>query len=214
MYTSDARKAYASRRKSDELKTRKIERFVDKIYRQNNLIMSRTNDKHLQRKGVDLIHVVDGQKRYVDEKFALNYYDRDLRTYSFELVSHNNMDNAGWLLSSHMITTHYCILWFRSDENLDNIETFDLCYISKQAIIEYIRSVGYYDGILDDFVGYWAGNNTKDSHLYCKNGNRLYRKLRNGVRIVQSLQYEVESPINIVIPRDTLYTLAEYHFHA
>lgn len=212
-YYGNSHNEYINRRKNDNARTSAIERFTDKVYRENGLSMRRVYDSDTQQKGVDLVQNVDGETRYIDEKFAINYYNKDLRTFAFELCSHNNYNDEGWLISPHMITTHYCVLWFRSDENCKHIDSYDLCYISKKRLMDYLYSVGYYDGIVDDFVGYWAGTNNKNARYYSEKDNRLYRNLRNGVRIVQSLQYDVEQPINIVVPRAELYKLAEYHFH-
>ena len=67
---------------------------------------------------------------------------------------------------------------------------------------DYLKTVGYYDGLLDDFNKYWEYRwyTHPDSTYYEKN-NRRYKTLKNGVKIVQSMQFEVESPINVVIPR-------------
>ena len=176
--------------------------------------MKRVTNREMQRKGVDIIHTVNNETRYVDEKFAIQYYNKDLHTFAFELSSHNNYNNDGWFTSNYMITTHYAILWFRSNDEFTDIYQYDLCYISKEKIKEYLKTVGYYDGILDDFNKYWEYRwyTEPDSTYYEQNGRR-YKKLRNGVKIVQSMQFEIESPINVVIPRTELYKLAEYHFH-
>lgn len=214
IYGTIADAEYRERRKNDNEKTRKIERFVDKIYRDNGLKMQRIFDYDMQTRGVDVIHKIDEETRYIDEKFAVQYYNRDLNTFAFELSSHNNVDDNGWFTSEHMITTHYCILWFRSDDSFKNIESYDLCYINKKKIMEYLYSVGYRDNILDEFCNYWDGGiDNKYRRFYYERNGRRYRDLRNGVRIVQSMQFEVESPINVVIPKKELFKLAEYHFH-
>lgn len=205
---------YITRRKQDIKKTMIIEKFVDKIYKENNFDIKRVVNPQLQKSGVDIIHTIDNQKRYIDEKFAINYYNKDLHTFAFELSSKNNKDESGWFTSEHMITTHYVILWFKSNDDFSDIYTYDLCYIDKQKIKQYLKSLGYYDGIEDDFKYYWEYGQyiNNDNNYYTKN-NRRYLKLLNGVKIVQSMQFEVECPINIVIPRTELYKLADYHFH-
>ena len=113
-----------------------------------------------------------------------------------------------------MLTTYYVILWFRSDEELQSIYSYDLCYIEKEKINEYLKKVGFYDEIVDDFNKYWADHtHTNPDDTYYEKGDRRYRDLQEGVRIVQSMQYKKESPINVVIPRKKLYELAELHFH-
>lgn len=205
---------YINRRKEDIKKTQTIEQFVDKIYKEHHFNMKRITDKKLQKKGVDIIHNIDGKRNYVDEKFAINFYNKKLNTFAFELSSNNNKNNKGWFISDHMITTHYIILWFQANDDFTDIYTYDLCYIDKQKLKQYLRSIGYYDGIVDEFNDYWKhGQYTNpDSNYFIKN-NRRYLKLSDGVKIVQSLQFKVETPINIVVPRIKLYDLADFHFY-
>jgi hypothetical protein len=213
-YFNDKRKyEYIQRRNEDITKTEKIEKFVDKIYKENKFDFKRISNKELQKKGVDIIHNDNGKKNFIDEKFAINYYNKPLNTFAFELSSNNNENNEGWFISNHMITTHYIILWFQSDDNFSNIYTYDLCYIDKQKIKEYLKTIGYYDGIVDEFKQYWTNGHFthKDNHYYVRN-NRRYLVLSEDIKIVQSLQFEVECPINIIIPRKKLYELADYHF--
>lgn len=215
VHNSASKKEYLSRRERDIKRTNIVENFTDLIYKKNGLQIKRVTDRKMQTKGVDIIHQINGETRYIDEKFAIQYYNKDLHTFAFELSSHNNYDNNGWFTSEHMITTHYAILWFKADDEFKNIYQYDLCYISKEKIKEYLKTVGYYDDILDDFNKYWEYRwYTEPDDTYYEQNGRRYKRLRNGVKIVQSMQFEVESPINVVIPRRELYKLAEYHFHS
>ena len=123
---------YESRRSEDVRKTKILEKFVDKIYAENGIKIIRIEDEELQKRGVDFVHITENEQRCVDEKFAIKYFDQDLKTFAFELSSHNNKNNNGWFTSDHMLTTYYVILWFRSDEELQNIYSYDLCYIEKE----------------------------------------------------------------------------------
>ena len=211
---SEAQKEYLTRRERDNQRTAIIEKFTDNIYKQNGFDYQRVTDRRMQTKGVDIVHKVNGITRYVDEKFAIQYYNKDLFTFAFELSSKNNKDDSGWFLSDHMITTHYAVLWFKANDDFSKIYEYDLCYIDKQKLKDYLNTVGYYDGILDDFNKYWEYRwYTNPDNTYYEKNNRRYKTLKNGVKIVQSMQFEVESPINVVIPRRELYKLAEYHFH-
>ena len=204
---------YESRRSEDVRKTKILEKFVDKIYAENGIKIIRIEDEEIQKRGVDFVHITENEQRCVDEKFAIKYFDRDLKTFAFELASYNNKNNEGWFISDHILTTYYVILWFRSDEELQNIYSYDLCYIKKEKIKEYLKTVGFCDEVVDDFNKYWANQtHTNPDDTYYEKGDRRYRDLQDGVRIVQSMQYKKESPINVVIPRKKLYKLAELHF--
>lgn len=203
---------YHNRRKSDFEKTQKVEKFMDRIYSQLKYDVERITDPHLQKKGVDIIHTLgDGTKLFVDEKFAINYYNRDLYTYSFELASHNNVDNQGWFTSDNSITTHYMLLWFNCDDNFEKFSYFDIAYVPKQKIWNYLYSIGYTDTTLDEFRAYWESDNPKPKFGYYEKNNRRYYNLGNGIKIVQSMQFEKECPINVVIPKDILIKIAYKH---
>ena len=208
---------YLQRRKTDEYRTRTLEKFMDKLYRRKGLLMQRVTDAKKQKQGADLIHRVDGEIHYIDEKYAINYYDKDLRTFSFELYSKNNYHQQGWFISDNSITTDYCVFWFRATEDFKTITTYDLCYIPKSAIMQFAKDSGLYDGIVEDFLDYWENHKPiKDSWRFSQRGNgkdeRRYMKLKNGCKLVQSVGFQ-EQPINIVIPREELYKLAIHHFH-
>ena len=209
---------YMQRRKTDEYRTRTIEKFMDKVYRKNGLLMQRVTDRKQQRQGVDIIHRIDGEKHYIDEKYAIHYYDKDLRTFSFELYSKNNYNQQGWFTSPSIITTDYCLLWFRATEDFKTIESYDLCYIPKAKIMEFAKKSGLYDGIVEDFLDYWENHKpVKEKWRFSMRGSgagqRRYMKLNNGCQLVQSIGLQ-EQPINIIIPRNELYKLATYHFHS
>lgn len=210
MYKNDSE--YRNRRKNDIEKTQKVEKFMDKIYSHLKYDVERVTDPYLQKKGVDLIHTLeDGTKLFIDEKFAINYYNKDLHTFAFELESHNNVDNQGWFLSSNSITTHYMLLWFNCDDNFEKFSYFDIAYIPKQKIWDFLYSVGYTDKTLDDFKEYWKNPIPQYNPKFYERDKRRYYRLGNGIKIVQSMQFERESPINIVIPKDVLIKLAYKH---
>ena len=189
---------YLSRRAEDERKTEIVEKFTDKIYSENFLDIKRIKDKKLQKQGVDLIYKEGENIHYIDEKFALNYFNKKLYTFSFELFSENNVDKKGWLISDNMITTDYCILWFSSDASFQNIRFYDLCLIPKYKVLEIAKKAGYYEGLVQDFLDYWEKGYYNQPDKYYSLGERRYLKLKNGCKIVQSLNFE-EKPINIVI---------------
>lgn len=207
---------YLKRRAEDERKTSIIEKFTDKIYKKHLYGIRRVTDTQLQKQGVDLIYNEDGKIHYIDEKFALKYFDKHLNSFSFELYSENNKGNEGWFISDHMITTDYCILWFTSDYTFKNIRSYDLCFIPKNKILEFARKSGYYGGIVQDFLDYWEYDqyHKHDPRFYSIGSGENERrgmKLKNGCKLVQSMHFK-ERPINIIIPRDELYKLATYHW--
>ena len=207
---------YRARRQQDEARTRIVEQFMDDVYAKNGYNVTRISNPRLQKQGVDIIHVQDGEERNVDEKYAINYYNKDLRTFSFELYSRNNRDNNGWFTADHIITDDYAILWFSADDDFKEITQYDLCIIPKEAILDLVYDAGYYDEIVDDFLRYWEYRQyiNHDEDYYEKGegkGLRRYLQLDFGIRICQSVGLH-EQPINIVIPKDELVRLATYRY--
>ena len=212
-------KKYLDRRKEDVRKTKILENFMDTVYSKNDFHIERVDDIDLQKKGVDLIHIDENNViHYIDEKYAIKYYNKDLKTFSFELFALNNKDKKGWFISPNTQTTDYCLLWFQSDENFENIYTYDLCVIPKHKIVDFLINSGYYSGIEQDFLKYWETDNNSNynsnPNFYTvgeKNNKRRYLRLKNGCKLVQSIYLE-EQPINVIIPRTELYKLATKHF--
>lgn len=207
---------YRARRQQDEERTRIIEAFMDNVYARNRYNIERVNDAELQKKGVDIIHTKNGASRNVDEKYAITYFNKDLRTFSFELYSRNNIDCNGWFISDNVITDDYAILWFKADDEFTTVTEYDLCIIPKQSIMKLARKAGYYDGIVEDFLYYWENGQylTPDTNYYElgeDKGYRRYLRLKFGCKLVQSAGLH-EQPINIVIPKDELIKLATYRF--
>lgn len=198
---------YQSRRKQDIENTEKVEKLMDKIYKKIGFKTERITDKELQVKGVDIIRTLpNGNKHYIDEKFALNYHDKKLNSFAFELSTNNNVDRNGWFISPQSQTTHYMLLWFSSNDTFDRFFDFEICYIEKKKIFEYLSTIGYNEQTLSEFIDFWK-NPQCDSEKFYEHNNRRYMNLKDGVKIVQSLQFKKEKPINIVIPKKTLMKL-------
>lgn len=209
-------KDYQERRKRDNERVQVLEQFMNNVYSKNGYHFERITETRLQKKGVDLIHMEGSEKRRVDEKYAINYYNKDLQTFSFELYSRNNADSMGWLLSDNMITDDYAVLWFRANDDFSEITKYDMCIIPKSAIMKLMCDAGYYDGMVDDFLRYWdyIYKLRPDSFYYEKGegkSHRRYYDMRRGLKLCQSVGYS-EQPINILIPKSELVKLATYRF--
>ena len=174
-------------REQDEAYTRKLEQFMDVQYKKQNLLiyMERVQDKLMQVNGIDII--LDDEKgvKYIDEKFAIDYRDKHLQTYSFELSSSNNWNEQGWFLNPESLTTHYILLWFRSDQNIDTIYSYDACLISKEKIYKMLNDdhVNPYEA-LEDFRTYFNGNMTEDAgmkfHAVISSDGTTKKRMKSG----------------------------------
>lgn len=85
--------------------------FLDTKYDELNLTFERVCDLKLQKKGVDLIYNHRGRRFYIDEKAQLDYINKHLPTFTFELsYLKNDIEKTGWLVDTHKITTHYFLV--------------------------------------------------------------------------------------------------------
>lgn len=220
MHPQHRQDAARQRRVQDETYTRIVEAFLDTVYYNTTSPYdpSKKLSDHLHRNEYD----VDAQKggadiffentpqgnMIVDEKFAINYREKDLSTFSFELESKARggdgwVERPGWFINPDNQTTHYMLLWFRSDHDITQIEDYEACLVSKQAIKDKLAQDGIdVDKILPMFKEYAES-------VRGTTGDRITWEYQ-GYRITQSTQFE-EAPINIIIPRDKLRELAEVH---
>lgn len=193
---------YFEKRRRDVELTEKVSELIDEILKRENFLFIRNNDVKLQKKGVDLIVFNSyGKPHVVDEKYALSCWNRDLQTYSFEIYSKNNIDNNGWLTSEYHITQDYMLVWLRStDEELNDIYRLEMAFLSRKAVLEYLSDNGVdIKTILNEFEEKAKNNGAKRELVINKN-----------IKVVQSLKL-YEAPINILITKDVLLSLAYYH---
>lgn len=135
--------SYFDRRKKDVERTERVSKKIDEILRAEEILFIRNYDAKLQKKGVDLITFPTGVPRNVDEKYAINYWNKNLKTYSFEIYSTNNVKNSGWFTSDNNITQDYMLVWLKStDESLENIYQLEMAFIEKNAIVNYLAENG------------------------------------------------------------------------
>ena len=211
-------------RANDELKTRRVEHFIDYM---NEFFLHascyRISDVDLQKAGIDLIMNNPDAKpgkletMLVDEKFAVSYMHKELQTYSFELSSDNNKDNQGWFLSPEVKTTHYELVWPRSTNDGQTIDSATVALVSKNAIQNWLAEKGVDpQKLLEQMKSHYHGDNSVTHYPECTydtgtdyhgNLNRLRMKV-NGVTVVQSLNGK-ENPINILIPKSELCRIAD-----
>jgi len=95
----------------DLRKEKLLASFLNKIYKELSLNFERVHSLKLQKKGVDLIYNHFGKRYYIDEKAQLNYINKSLPTFTFELsYLKNGIEKTGWLLDENKITTHYFLI--------------------------------------------------------------------------------------------------------
>lgn len=190
--------SYFDRRKKDVERTERVSKKIDEILRAEEILFIRNYDAKLQKKGVDLITFPTGVPRNVDEKYAINYWNKNLKTYSFEIYSTNNVKNNGWFTSDNNITQDYMLVWLKAtDESLENIYQLEMAFIEKDAIVNYLAENGVdLNTILDEFFENCTEKENKKEMIINRN-----------IKVVQSLKF-LEAPVNIIISKDVLLSLS------
>lgn len=200
-----------SNRKSDESKEHKLYSFVDEIYKENGIGFVRNNDVNLQKHGVDGFAKFDNCTNilFVDEKAAIKYWNRDLPTFSFEIFSNRMIQGElltvdGWFNNDnkYVKTTHYSIIWVRSDDSdLNKINSIEVCIVSKEDLWRYISCFGI--------------NNSKELFDLVKNEPVNFgiarKEITDTIRVVWSKNIIPEKPVCVTIRKDVLINLSVFH---
>jgi hypothetical protein len=118
--------------------------YLDDVYKEIGLKVERNDNLNLQRKGVDLIY---NEVYFIDEKAQLNYVDKDLPTFTFELsYLKKGQGKLGWLFDKSKKTTHYFLVTgIHAVDKNDLKKGFKSCKITsinRFKLIEYLKNIG------------------------------------------------------------------------
>ena len=184
---------YTDRRKLDEQKEQTIAHYMDEIYRKLGFTAKREYRQDTQKQGVDVYLTKNGTTYITDEKAAVQYYDRDLQTFSMELETCNNYNHSGWFVSSNNINDTYCFIWPHSDDSmLTKNVSIDFALVKKEAIHKLF--------LQNDIDLQYAISHVKEC------GSDYFRY--NGFKVVHSTKFTRESPVNILISKKTLFSIS------
>lgn len=150
--------------------------------------------KELNIKGVD-IQVDD---MLIDEKMATSYINKDLQTYSLELMFLNRKgkETKGWLLKEDSLTTHYVLGWITAKKD-KNISLSDILYV-EIVLLDKKKIKAFVAENIDL---------NKVEKLYELKQNTDFR---NGFKLVHS-KHLVEKPFNIIVTKEKYIELADKH---
>ena len=143
-------------------KEKLLGKFLDGIYESLNLEFERIEDISLQQQGIDLIYL-QNETILIDEKAQLDYLNKSLPTFTFELsYLKNDAQKIGWLLDNNKKTTHYFLITgIYTNEKSDLSKGFKSCVITsvnRKKLMKHLQSKGLdktrllqYDSDLRDF---------------------------------------------------------------
>lgn len=188
-----------SKRHVDQVRTNNLHRLTDYMYQKAGYTISRKHDTENQLNGIDIVLTKDNKTFFVDEKAAITAWNKDLQTFALEIRTLNNTDNEGWLFNQKLKTTHYALLFPRSENaQLTQLYKMDIILIDKKHILELLKT---YQCHTKQNIFFRIDN---FGQLY--NGAYRYH-VSEQIQIVKSIQLR-EQPTCIVIDKDILKNLA------
>lgn len=201
-------KIHSTLRENDEKQSIIVSNYLDKKFFSKMKNVERVNDRPRQVQGIDIIFT-RGEETYIcDEKAAIQYINKPLNTFSFELSFLNRAGNLqnGWLIDEHKVNDSYMIIWIdeakvNKDGYLESeadIKKLQISLIKRNKIIDYLLSLGWtFDKLL------------KKSELLRTNDDEDKGSFKdNGIRFYISNQL-VEKPVNVLLTRKKIEDLSE-----
>lgn len=205
-----------SRRVSDMNAESELAEFLDKnLYAHllgegRFLSIERMAEKEQQLQGIDVIAKTRSSVAYIDEKAQLYYINKNIPTFAFELqFLKGGRVIEGWFLNDNLKTNHYLLIWpFASVDDVKKLKKedftkLDALMISKKKLREELASLG-----LD--------KQTLAQRASQLRRTRTYGKITTGIQGVYYFASDpskyAESPINIVVSKARLISLADAHY--
>lgn len=186
-------------RADDERMSGKVSDLLDRVYYGPRYPdFERVLDRERQVKGMDVLFTRDSFKFICDEKAAVRW--RNLKTFSFELsfIDRRGEVVPGWFVSDRCVNNSYFLIWL--DQAEDGKETLEAALVRKEKIVEYLEKLGWGK---DELLAKARQIREQDGE-----GINFGNMLRNGCKFSFSPKL-VEEPINILLSRDVLKSLAD-----
>lgn len=193
-----------SNRLRDVLAEITVSKLMDTVYRENGYAPCWITDYESQIAGLDVSLLKDGIWYLVDEKAAITRLDGNLSTFAFELYTSNNKNNIGWFVNKNCKNNYYSLIYLTSFANdiqkIDKIECILLnkLKILKEVLFELDKRNIHFNNILD----------IMNKMPTAQNGKK-YLRLNKYMKIVYSLNVVPEKPINVIIDKQHLLSIAD-----
>ena len=187
-------------RKEDEKCSDMVSLFLDEHFYSGCQSFERIFDKKEQIQGIDVVFELNGEKYICDEKAAIRYVNKNLKTFSLELsfIDRSGSVHDGWLIDKKKINNSFLFVWIdkaKRDilESKGDILELEYALVKKEDIIKHLEDLG------------WSINKLikkskiirEDEAEYCGD---LYE---DGCKFVCS-RFLYEKPVNVLIRRETL----------
>lgn len=195
-------------KRSDRLRDMQAEiavsKLMDTVYRENGYAPCWIVDRESQIAGLDVSLVKNGIWYLVDEKAAITRLDGNLLTFAFELYTSNNVDNIGWFVNKKCKNNYYSLIYLTSfANNIQKIDKIECILLNKDRIFKAVTSElnkrnVHFNNILD----------IMDKIPLASNGKK-YLRLNKYMKLVYSLNVIPEKPINVVVDKQYLLSIAD-----
>lgn len=195
-------------KRSDRLRDMQAEivvsKLTDTVYRENGYMPCWIVDRESQMAGLDVSLVKNGIWYIVDEKAAITRLDGNLSTFAFELYTSNNKDNIGWFVNKKCKNNYYSLIYLTSFANdIQKIDKIECILLNKDRIFKKVKSELdkkniHFNNILDVM-----------SEIPIASNGKKYLRLNIYMKIVYSLNVIPEKPINVVIDKQYLLSVAD-----
>ncbi len=142
-------------------------KYLESVYDKLDLNFTRINEFDLQNKGVDLIIEHKGKKFYIDEKAQLDYLNKSLPTFAFELSYLKKARwKKGWLFDKNKITDHYFLITdiFTKTQNIeDGFKSCSITSVNAKKLRKYLENIGLNWDNLNDLDGQIRDSGQKEN---------------------------------------------------
>ena len=211
----------ASLRKSDSIAEQALGAFLDEHFyetlhkRDAGFEYERVHDRKRQLKGMDVIVNYHGNRIVIDEKSALHWINRNLRTFSFELSSLQSGHRdpvPGWLYNANAETNRYLLMWVKTwdiqtgqlkeiplgEMVPENFKEVECVLVERSKVQRYLSRCGWNEDLLMK----------RAEEIRRHPDNRQLRRTSNSLIRFAFSENLKERPVNVLIERDVLKAIA------
>lgn len=165
--------------------------------------ITRNPDAALQKRGVDvIIETHSGKLIYIDEKATLQYINKKIPTFAFE-IGNTTSGARGWLYNPDYITDYYLLAWPNAvDERIPNAEAFtetEVMSIKRRSVIQLLADNGLTEEHILKLI----------QQYQCQIGTKNKFEIASGITLNFN-RFLAERPINVVVKKDVLSRYADY----
>lgn len=180
------------------------------------IVYHRITEKKEQEAGVDIEYIRNGRKYIIDEKAQMDYIfnDKPLPTFALEILGVKGSE--GWFVRPGLKTQYYMFIWPHANQRpltVDGIEYAYYALVEKSRLQEEIgakygtrsRLLEYAHRLMAGEFGYERNNRVYfKEHPFDQQGYLVYTK-----RPTLHQEGKEEEPVNLVISRDWIKTMAK-----